>query len=335
MNLRKQAGRHVSFLTQFIRSLFLADRRRKPRPSSGRPEGEHSSCCTRAGACKPRPRSRPREKSSPTPKFAPKGWHAATSSETVVAALVKDKTLPDPFFGMNLRSFPGVNYPIGGNFSNIPMAPDSPYAVSWWYRKQFALPGIVQGQDGLAELRRHQLPRQHLAQRKADRQLGRRRRRVAHVRVQHYRAAKPGAENVLAVQAFSPTETRPGHHVCRLESVASRQEHGTLARSVPDHQRPGRAALSHSGFEAESAGKRQRPTHRHGAGEEWHRSAGQGHAERTDRERRSSSRTWNSRPNEAKDVTFTPDQFQQLNFSNPRLWWPAQMGTPNLYELNM
>ncbi len=59
--------------------------------------------------------------------------------------LVKDKTFPDPLFGMNLRDFPGVNYPIGGNFSNIPMAPDSPYAVSWWYRKQFAVPASYKG----------------------------------------------------------------------------------------------------------------------------------------------------------------------------------------------
>src|SRR5579864_2036316 len=61
-----------------------------------------------------------------TPQFSPKGWHEATVPTTVVAALVKDKTLPDPFPRMNLRSFPGVTYPIGANFSNIAMAPDSP-----------------------------------------------------------------------------------------------------------------------------------------------------------------------------------------------------------------
>src|SRR5258708_5628413 len=38
---------------------------------------------------------------------------------------------------------------------------------------------------------------------------------------------------------------------------------------------------------------------------------------------------------ETKDVAFTPDQFPQLTFSNPRLWWPAQMGKPNLYPLSM
>ena len=58
----------------------------------------------------------------------------------MVAAQVKSGLLPDPFYGMNLRQYPGVGYPIGANFSNIPMPPDSPYAVSWWYRKEFTLP---------------------------------------------------------------------------------------------------------------------------------------------------------------------------------------------------
>ncbi|MGA7377179.1 MAG: hypothetical protein WBW36_12575, partial [Candidatus Sulfotelmatobacter sp.] len=77
--------------------------------------------------------------------FAPQGWHNVSVPTTVVAALVKDKTLPDPFFAMNLRDFAGVTYPVGGNFSNIAMQTDSPYAVSWWYRKQFAAPADYKG----------------------------------------------------------------------------------------------------------------------------------------------------------------------------------------------
>ena len=80
-----------------------------------------------------------------TAAFVPNGWHDATVPTTVVAALVKDKTLPDPFFATNLRQFAGVTYPIGGNFSNIPMQTDSPYAVSWWYRKQFPAPATYKG----------------------------------------------------------------------------------------------------------------------------------------------------------------------------------------------
>jgi exo-1,4-beta-D-glucosaminidase len=40
-------------------------------------------------------------------------------------------------------------------------------------------------------------------------------------------------------------------------------------------------------------------------------------------------------PGESKDVTFAPDQFPQLNFDRPRLWWPAQMGKPELYPLRL
>ena len=40
-------------------------------------------------------------------------------------------------------------------------------------------------------------------------------------------------------------------------------------------------------------------------------------------------------PNESKDVVFDPARVSQLNFSKPRLWWPLQMGTPNLYPLSL
>src|SRR5579863_3339708 len=61
-----------------------------------------------------------------TPKFVPTGWYQVSVPTTVVTALVKHKVLPDPDYGMNLRSFPGMNYPIGANFSNIPMRQDNP-----------------------------------------------------------------------------------------------------------------------------------------------------------------------------------------------------------------
>ena len=55
--------------------------------------------------------------------FKPVDWYKATVPSTVVGNLVDDKVYPDPFFGMNLRSFPGMDYPIGTNFSNKPCPP--------------------------------------------------------------------------------------------------------------------------------------------------------------------------------------------------------------------
>ncbi len=65
--------------------------------------------------------------------------YPARTPSTVISALVANDALPDPYIGMNLRSFAGVEYWIGDNFSNRPTADGSPYAVSWWYRTTFRL----------------------------------------------------------------------------------------------------------------------------------------------------------------------------------------------------
>src|SRR5262245_58323772 len=72
-----------------------------------------------------------------TPGFTTSGWHATEVPSTVVAALVADKTYPDPLIGMNMRSLPGMGYPIGRNFSILAMPADSPFACPWWYRTEF------------------------------------------------------------------------------------------------------------------------------------------------------------------------------------------------------
>jgi len=79
------------------------------------------------------------------PGFATSGWHRATVPTTVVSALVADGTFPDPYHGMNLRTFPGTSYEVGTNFSNVPMPADSPFAVPWWYRTEFTLPEEAAG----------------------------------------------------------------------------------------------------------------------------------------------------------------------------------------------
>ena len=55
------------------------------------------------------------------PGFRTDDWHATSVPSTVVAALVADKTFPDPYFGENLRSVPGTTYPIGKMFSVLNM----------------------------------------------------------------------------------------------------------------------------------------------------------------------------------------------------------------------
>ncbi|MBZ5702171.1 MAG: glycosyl hydrolase family 2 [Acidobacteriia bacterium] len=77
--------------------------------------------------------------------FAASGWCKTSLPKTVFAALVENGVHPDPYFGKNLRSLPGVTYEIGSEFSNQEMPEDSPFAKPWWYRTEFDLPASYAG----------------------------------------------------------------------------------------------------------------------------------------------------------------------------------------------
>ena len=268
------------------------------------------------------------------PKFVPKGWHQATVPTTVVAALVKDKTLPDPFFGMNLRQFPGMTYPIGGNFSNIPMQTDSPYAVSWWYRKQFASPDSYKGKtvwlkfDGINYRANIWLNGKQIAN--SDNVAGAWRTYEFNVTD----AIKPGAENVLAVQVWAPTENdlaitfvdwnpAPPDKSTGLWRDVYLTTSGPVALRYPtvvsklDPPANDRAQLT---VTAQVKNDTNRPV----------KGKLKGQIETV-----SFEQDVELAPSETRDVTFTPEQFSQLVISNPRLWWPIQMGNPELYPLKM
>ena len=75
-----------------------------------------------------------------SPGFDGQGWHKTDVPATVVGALVADKTYPDPNYGTNLKSFPGMNYSDKNLFANQEMPEDSPFHCSWWYRTEFTPP---------------------------------------------------------------------------------------------------------------------------------------------------------------------------------------------------
>jgi exo-1,4-beta-D-glucosaminidase len=267
-----------------------------------------------------------------TPQFAPQGWHQATVPTTVVAALVKDKTFPDPLFGMNLRDFAGVNYPIGGNFSNIPMAPDSPYAISWWYRKQFAVPESYKGKtvwlkfNGINYRANIWLNGKQIA--KSDDVAGAWRTYEFNVTD----AAKPGAQNVLAVQVFSPTDHDLAITFVDWNPAPPDKNMGLwrevyLTASGPVALRYPTVVSKVSSPANDSAQLTVTTQLKNGTAQPV---KGSLHG---DIEGAKFEQDFELAANESKDVTFTPDKFPQLIFANPRLWWPTQMGKPNLYKL--
>jgi exo-1,4-beta-D-glucosaminidase len=269
-----------------------------------------------------------------TPRYVPKGWHSATVPTTVLAVLVKDKTLPDPYFGMNLRDFPGLNYPIGANFSNIAMASDSPYAVSWWYRKLFILPASYKGKvvwlnfGGINYRANVWLNGKQIGN--SDQVAGAWRTYEFNVT----EVVKPGGENVLAVEVFAPTEhdlaitfvdwnPAPPDKDMGLWREVYLTASGPVALRYP-------TVVSKLNFPANDTARLtvtaevKNGTGRAIKGKLRGRIQGVNFEQQVE-----------LAPHEAKDVTFTPDKFPQLVFHHLRLWWPAQMGVPNLHRLTM
>ncbi len=269
-----------------------------------------------------------------SPKYRPQGWHEATVPTTVVSALVKNGVYPDPYYGKNLRSIPGTSYPIGENFSNLPMPADSPFAVPWWFRTEFVLPADYAGKtvslhfDGINYRANLWLN---------ERKIGDSREVAGAFRMYEFDVSElvqPGKPNVLAVEIFAPTErdlaitfvdwnpqppdknmglwrrvyiTAGGPVTVRHPFVESRIDfsspvtaHLTVVAELKNHSKEKiqgtlRAAIGEIRVE--------QPVELE---------AGEG-----------------------KEVVISPEKFSQLTVRNPRLWWPAQMGSPELYDLQM
>jgi exo-1,4-beta-D-glucosaminidase len=264
--------------------------------------------------------------------FQARGWYPVNVPTTVVSALVKHKILPDPMFGMNLRQFPGVSYPIGANFSNLPMPPDSPYLVSWWYRKTFTLPADYKGKTvwlnfrGINYRANIWLNGKQIA--KSDDVAGAWRTYEFNVTG----IAKPDLENVLAVQVFAPTEKDLAITFVDWNPAPPDKNMGLwrevfLTVSGPVGLRYP-TVISH----VDATGNAQLTVTAllKSASKEPVRGTLKGTIDQIE-----FAQDVELGAGENKDITFDPGKFSQLSLTHPRLWWPAQMGKPELYSLKM
>jgi len=266
------------------------------------------------------------------PGYKATGWYPATMPSTVVAALVKDHVYPDPGFGMNLRSFAGTSYPIGANFSNIHMPPDSPYRVPWWFRTEFQAPAEHKGKtlwlrfDGINYRANVWLNGKRIADSASM---------AGAWRLFEYNvteAIHPGAVNALAVEVDAPLpddlsitfvdwNPQPPDKSMGLWRDVHLDATGPVAIRFPQ-------VITHlpaaDKAELTVSAELLNGTKRAVTG-----------TLKGDIEGLAFSQEVRLAPNETKVVKFTPDKFAQLNIANPRLWWPIQVGTPNLYSLKL
>ena len=264
--------------------------------------------------------------------FGVSDWHRARVPTTVVAALVADKTLPDPDFGMNLRSFPGMNYPIGALFANLPMPQDSPFRCSWWYRREFKFPSDTQGTtwlnfDGINYRANIWLNGRKVAD--AENVAG----TFRHFEFDVSKLVHTGQLNVLAVEVFPPSEKDlaiswvdwnpmppdkamglwKDVYITTTGDVSLRRPF-VSTRLSPDHKS---AKLNIS---AELRNTLSRPV--------------TGNLQ-VELEGIRITEVVDLGPAASKTVVLDPSRYPQLTVKNPRLWWPYQMGTPNLYSIKL
>src|SRR6202167_2966287 len=266
-----------------------------------------------------------------SPSFEPANWIPADVPTTVVAAQVKNGLLPDPFYGMNLRKFPGVTYPVGANFSNLPIPPDSPYAISWWYRKEFNLPPTFDGKTVWLNFRGINYRANIFLNGK---QIANSSEVAGAWRTYEFDVTpeiKHGA-NVLAIQVWAPTENSLAITFVDW-NPAPPDKNMRLWREVY-LTTSGPVALRHPAVSAKVDSPSNTAAHltvtaslKNSA---HHAVKGtlKGRIENIE-----FAQSVELAAGESKDVAFSPIDYPQLNLSNPRLWWPTQMGMPNLYDL--
>jgi exo-1,4-beta-D-glucosaminidase len=268
-----------------------------------------------------------------TTAFKPVEWFKATVPSTVFGCLVEDKVYTDPFFGTNLRSLPGMNYPIGANFSNRPMPADSPYRVSWWYRTQF---NVSPPRDGQVWLNFEGI--NYRANVWVNGKLVANDKEVAGAyRTYEFNitgAARAGASNVLAVEVFPPESNNLGLTWVDWNPAPPDKDMGLWRNAYVTTTGPAALGfpqvLTKVDMPALDKARLTVSAELRNAGPKPFRATLRGTIGNIEFEQPVELAAL-----ESKQVVFTPDKFPQLEISRPRLWWPSQIGPQNLYDLKL
>jgi exo-1,4-beta-D-glucosaminidase len=267
--------------------------------------------------------------------FAAENWLMATVPSTVLAAQAAAGAVPDPYYGANLRQIPGTSYPIGQNFSNLPMPRDSPYHCGWWYRKEFTAPAASAQQDrfwlhfGGINYRAEIWLNGH---RIADSTQVAGAYRTYDFDVTNL--LRPGKTNVLAVETFAPTEKDLGINWVDWNPCPPDKDMGlwgavnlvaTGAVTVRSPQ-----AVTHFPENSLASADLTIYAELHNATDHAVKGIAAGSAAGVRFEQ-----PVELAPNEDRTIVFSPQQFPQLLIHDPKLWWPYQMGQPHLERLTV
>jgi exo-1,4-beta-D-glucosaminidase len=256
-------------------------------------------------------------------------WYPTSVPTTVLAALVANKVYPDPYYGTNIKNLPGA---ITGR--NRAMPEDSPFAVAWWYRTEFKLPADYKG--------KHTWLQFHSINYKANVWLNgiliadtttiEGAYRLFNLDIS--KAALPGKDNCLALEIFPPkgmdltitwvdwNPTPPDRGMGIWYDVSIRAT-GQVAIEDPH-------VVTKLDLPKTDQAKLTITAEVHNAGDKPVTGKLKGTIENI-----SFSQDVSLAAGETKLVSFIPEKYPQLVMTEPRLWWPHNVGPQNLYDLNL
>jgi exo-1,4-beta-D-glucosaminidase len=264
-----------------------------------------------------------------SPGFKANGWHHSDIPATVVGALVTDKTYPDPNYGTNFKSLPGMDYSSLTFFANQDMPKGSPFRCSWWFRTEFAAPTD-------ADQKTHWLDFLGINYRANIWLNGR---KIADAKdvagtfatfeFNISKSLRSGKANALALEIIAPGKNDLGITWVDWNPTPPDKDMGiwkeVFLRSSGDVSLRNPLVSAKLDSDYKNAALTINAD-LHNASN--HAVSGVLRAE-VDGKQVSQSVSLNT--GEVKTVSFAPEQYAQLRLQNPKLWWPYTMGEQNLY----
>lgn len=244
------------------------------------------------------------------------GWHPTSVPSTVLAALLKNGQYKDLFFGKNLETIPTEQ------FKN-----------SWWYRTEFdvkktkSLPHVSLRFEGINNSANFWLNGKQIASSKDIYGAF----RVFDLDITDF--IKKG-KNILALEVFPP---KPGDFTVGFVDWNPRppDENMGIWRPVTLHFNG--AVSIHNPFVTSEIDLKDFSSAALTVSAEVFNHSDQkvSGTIRGTLENLAFSQEVILKPHENKKIQFLPDQHVELNLENPRLWWPNNLGDPDLYTMNL
>ena len=272
------------------------------------------------------------------PGFPTAGWYPTSAPKTVFAVLVENDVYKNPYYGVNLRTLPGVEYKIGGQFANEEMPANSPYAVPWWYRKEFEVPSADKGKQVWMQFRGINYRAEIWINGKKvagpDEVVGAFRRYDFNVT----QFVHPGGKNALAVSVSAPKAGELGITWVDWNPTPPDKDMGLWQEVVVSNSGPvsvrhpfvetrldlPKAEIAHLTVRAFANNSTSEPV----KGTLRGKIEGGGLSLDFSQEVELAAK-------ESKEVTISPEAVPALNLLRPKLWWPYQMGEPFLHRLTV